>query len=183
MLEASSASTMPEEGYSSLKDNPSFFLWKGNPLYETSAPTEVSSHALISQSVARSSESCDSDSDNVQVLMASLSCPEEQLKQQMEELTKKLAQLERDALQRQIDREIEAKRIADIESESRRRVAEKEVEVAELVAKCAALMENRHLEPSFVKGDENSLSPERIRNRIAEGIRDFQLSLSRPILG
>ena len=155
MLEASSASTMPEEGYSSLKDNPSFVLWKGNPLYETSAPTKVSSHALIPQSVARSSESCDSDSDNVQVLMASSSSPEEQLKQQMEELTKKLAQLERDALQRQIEREMEAKRIVDIENESRRIVAEKEAEVAELVAKCVAFMENRRPEPSFVKDNEN----------------------------
>ena len=77
----------------------------------------------------------------------------------MDELTKKLAQLERDVLQRQIEREIEAKRIADIENESRRRVAEKEAEVAELVAKCAALMEKRRLEPSSFKDDENSLSP------------------------
>lgn len=87
------------------------------------------------------------DSGNAQVFVTSPSNPEEQ----MQELQRRLNQIEREAAQRlaQFEREIaqrqeiEAKMRADAEAEAARKLAEKEEEIAALIAKCALLMNDK----------------------------------------
>ena len=71
-------------------------------------------------------------------------------------------------------------------------MAEKEEEIAALVAKCALLMNEKGKNkadkegPSSSKSNDdehNTMSSQDIKTLIAEGIREFQMSLAPPVLG
>lgn len=133
----------------------------------------------------------DTKSETMSVMVTNASTMEEQI----QELRTRLAQVETEAAQRQIEKELEAKKLADVEAEAAKRLAEKEAEIAELVAKLA--IQNNQKDKKKVddtleyeehgktkkSASSTTFTLQDVKTMIAEGIREMYLSSKPPISG
>ncbi|KAL6141902.1 hypothetical protein ACLB2K_060188 [Fragaria x ananassa] len=126
-------------------------------------------------------QNMDIKSETMSVMMTNTSTLEEQMKQ----LQRRLA--EAGALLLQAEKEAQAKKCADAEAKVAKQLAEKDTEIAKLVAKFALLTKEKEKEKEGdeepKKIDSNSVSLQDIKIRIADGIKELQLSLNPPVFG